>query len=93
MCLFFVSCRYRVRGPWVGWVLVRVLHYNVQYTLGYAIYHGTDAKGSYLNKRGLIKGIELFWLILQSQSVIRLNWSYDTLITLVFNPVILCYMV
>ena len=36
-----------------------------------------------INKSGLIKGSEVFWLILPSQIVIRLIWSYETLITLV----------
>ena len=36
-----------------------------------------------INKSGLIKGSEVFWLNLPSQIVIRLIWSYKTLITLV----------
>ena len=36
-----------------------------------------------INQSGLIKGSEVSWLILQSQIVIRLNWSYETLIALV----------
>ena len=39
-----------------------------------------------IKKSGLIKGSEVFWLILQSRIVIRLD---DT----GFNPVMLCYMV
>ena len=37
-----------------------------------------------INKSGLIKGSEVFWLILQSQIVIRLDSTG-------FNPVLLCY--
>ena len=40
----------------------------------------------YIYKSGLIKGSEVFWLILQSQIVIKLDYTG-------FNPVILCYMV
>ena len=36
-----------------------------------------------INKSGLIKGSEVFWLILPSQIVIRLILRYKTLITLV----------
>ena len=39
----------------------------------------------YINKSGLIKGSEVFWLVLQSQIVIRLD---DT----GFNPVMHCYL-
>ena len=39
-----------------------------------------------INKSGLIKGSEVFWLILLPQIVIRLDYTR-------FNPVILCYMV
>ena len=39
-----------------------------------------------INKSGLIKRSEVFWLNLQSQIVKRLDYNG-------FNPVILCYMV
>ena len=39
-----------------------------------------------INKSGLIKGSEVFWLILQSQIVIRLDYTN-------LNPAMLCYMV
>ena len=37
-----------------------------------------------INKSGLIKGSEVFWLIPQSQIVIRLDYTG-------LNPVVLCY--
>ena len=40
----------------------------------------------YINRSGLIRGSEVFWLILQSQIVTRLDYTG-------FNPVMLCYMV
>ena len=42
----------------------------------------------YINNSGLIKGSEVFWLILQSQIAIKHDYSGFN-----FYPVILCYMV
>ena len=68
--------------------LQKELH-NYKYSALWVIQSATGLKPmDCINKSGLIKGSEVFWLILQSQIVIRL----DNTLLHGLNPVMHCYL-